>query len=106
MYLDLPQKSLKINLGVHLSLSIQQLQNIPITGVFVYTVPEDTKDCNDNPNYDWDQVGQEEHSFQSSELSSRFGPGSSTLSSTASLVAHFPLLEGLWSLRIMDRVSA
>ena len=91
--MDLPQKSLKINLGVHLSLSIQQLQNIPITGVFVYTVPEDTKDCNDDPNYDWDQVGQEEHSFQSSVLS-RFGQGSSTLSSTASLVAHFPLLEG------------
>ena len=35
----------------------QQIQNIPITGVFVYTVSEDTRDCEDSPSYDADQVG-------------------------------------------------
>ena len=34
----------------------QQLENIPITGVFVYTVPESTPDCENDPNYDLDQV--------------------------------------------------
>ena len=34
----------------------QQIQNIPITGVFVYTVSDDTRDCEDSPSYDADQV--------------------------------------------------
>ena len=34
----------------------QQLENIPITGVYVYTVPVSTQDCENDPNYDLDQV--------------------------------------------------
>ena len=34
----------------------QQLENLPITGVFVYTVPDSTQDCENDPNYDLDQV--------------------------------------------------
>ena len=34
----------------------QQLENLPITGVFVYTVPDSTQDCENDPNYDLDEV--------------------------------------------------
>merc|ERR550517_354859 len=42
--------------NVKVNLALQQLENLPVTGVFVYTVPDSTQDCENDPNYDLDQA--------------------------------------------------
>ena len=73
----------------------QQLENLPITGVFVYTVPDSTQDCENDPNYDLDQVQDDSALSMTLSLSFRLTQNFSMLSSTRSLVAPFPSLVGL-----------
>ena len=81
----------------------QQLENIPITGVYSYTAPDTTRDCENDPNYDRDQVQPWQDNLSSPKVALkckkvcvffRWTQNFSTKSSRTSLAASFPSLEG------------